>query len=310
MRRRAWRLRAAALVVGIASAVLASSGPYALLPFGDLARAAAADTSVAVAFVVDFGGGAAPVVGCVKVPSGTNGYQALAAFTAQEQEQAPTYNASQLLCSINGIPGSGCGQTVSGGYVYWSYWEATSGSWAYANTGAFAAVQPGDVQGWRFENPGKANPTDPPPAAAPDYTAICGALTASSTTTAPAGPSAGAGPTTGSAAVTPGGSAPAAPSAGSAGPAGSTGSAGTTPPASQGKTSSGSPGSTVPVAGSHGAAPVTRSTSGTHAESLRASRAAAEPEGPSALPAVIGAGLVLVLGGLAFWRWRKRPRMP
>ncbi len=174
MTRPAWRLRAAALVVGSASAVLASSGPFALLPFGDLARAAAADTSVAVAFVVDFGGGAAPVVGCVKVPSGTNGYQALAAFTAQEQEQAPTYNASQLLCSINAIPGSGCGQSVPGGYVYWSYWQGGSGRWAYANTGAFAAVQPGDVQGWRFENPGQANPTDPPPAASPDYSAICG----------------------------------------------------------------------------------------------------------------------------------------
>ena len=148
-------------MVGIASAVLASSGPYALLPFGDLARAAAADTSVAVAFVVDFGGGAAPVVGCVKVPSGTNGYQALAAFTAQEQEQAPTYNASQLLCSINGIPGSGCGQTVSGGYVYWSYWEASSGSWAYANTGAFAAVQAGRRAGMALREPGQGQPDGP-----------------------------------------------------------------------------------------------------------------------------------------------------
>ncbi len=287
--------------------MLAAAGPYALVPFGDLARATAADTSVAVAFVVDFGGGATPVVGCVKVPSGTNGYQALAAFTAQEQEQAPTYNASQLLCSINGTPGSGCGQSVPGGYVYWSYWRGSSGSWQYASTGAFAVLQPGDVEGWRFENPGSANPSDPPPAASPNYTAICDAVTSATTTTSPAAPSAGVAPPAGPAAVTPGGAAPGVPSAG---PTRASGSAGTAPLATHGSGGTTLPASTLPGVGNHGSAPVTRSGSGAHAESLHAVSTAAEPGGSGAVAVAIGAGLVVVLAGLAIWRWRKRPRMP
>jgi hypothetical protein len=307
MIRRGWRLRAAALVAGAASALLAAAGPYALLPFGDLARAAAADTSVAVAFVVDFGEGAAPLVGCVKVPSGTNGYQALAAFTAQEQEQAPTYNASQLLCSINGTPASGCGQSSAGGYVYWSYWRGSSGSWQYASTGAFAAIGPGDVEGWRFENPGQANPSDPPPAASPDYAAICGPVDSGTTTTSSAGPAAGAAPSSGPAAATPGGAAPSAPSAG---PAASSGPAGSAPPATHGAVGTTSTSSSIPGIGGHGSGAVTRSGSGTHAASLHDVSAAAEPEGSGALAAAIGGGLVALLAGLAVWRWRKRPRMP
>ncbi len=134
------RLGAAALFVAAASAALAAAGPDALLPFEGLATAAAADATVSVAFVVDFGS-AGKVAACVKVPSGTSGYQALVAFTAQEQEQAPTFNASGLLCSINGDPSSGCGQAVNGGYVYWSYWRGPRARWQYAGTGAFADVQ-------------------------------------------------------------------------------------------------------------------------------------------------------------------------
>jgi hypothetical protein len=299
--RRARRLGAAALAVGATSVVLASAGPYALAPFVDLGRAAAADTTVAVAFVVDFGGGAGPVVACVKVPSGTNGYQALAAFTAQEREQAPTYNASQLLCSINGIPGSGCGQAVSGGYDYWSYWHGTSGTWQYASTGAFAAVQPGDVEGWRFENPGKANPSDPPPGGSADYSAICGAVTAVTTTTGAAGPSTGASPVAGPAAVVPGGSSSASPSAGSGG---------TSPPAAHAPSTTTAPASTLPGPRSGTGAPTTRPASGADAQSLRAVNAATTHAGHGALPVAIGGGLVVVLAVLAFWRWRKRPRMP
>ena len=95
------RLTAAALVVGAASAALALAGPDALVPFKDAAGAA---TEVGVAFVIDFGGSAAPVVGCVKVPPSDNGYQALSAFTTQEHLTAPTYNSTDLLCSINGVP--------------------------------------------------------------------------------------------------------------------------------------------------------------------------------------------------------------
>ena len=126
------RLVRTALFVGAVSAALASGGPDALLPFRDMAGAA---TEVSVAFVVDFGGSTPPVVRCVRVPSGTNGYQALTIFTQEENEAAPVYNSSGLLCSINGDPSSGCGLAVSGGYIYWSYWHGTSGTWQYANRG-------------------------------------------------------------------------------------------------------------------------------------------------------------------------------
>jgi hypothetical protein len=305
---RARRLRAAVLAVGGASAVLAAAGPLALVPFVDVARAAAADTTVAVAFVVDFGGGTGPVVGCVTVPSGTNGYQALADFTAQQHEQAPTYNASGLLCSINGIPSSGCGQAVGGGYIYWSYWRGTTGSWQYADTGAFAAVQPGDVEGWRFENPGNANPSDPPPGASPGYAAICGAATAATTTSVPAGQAGGAGPSAGPSSAAPGG---AGSSPSPAGSAGATSPAGTAPPADHGASAT----STTPSTAAGGRAgtgtSTTRPVPGGPAQSLRAADAATtRPAGTGVVPVAVGAGLVALLAGLALWRWRRRPRMP
>jgi hypothetical protein len=289
-------------VAGVASAVLASAGPYALLPFEDLARAAGAEATVSVAFVIDFGGSAPPVVGCVKVPDGTNGYQALAAFTTQEQEQAPTYNAAQLLCSINGDPSGGCGQAVGDGYIYWSYWHGSTGTCQYATTGAFGDVQAGDVEGWRFEDPGKANPSDPSPAASPDYSAICGpASTATSPTSAPGPPAS----TTSPVGASPSGGQPPSSSGPAPGGAGA--------PAAHPTTTTGVPPVTVPgsAAGSHAAPPSTAPRSGPHAQSLRVvNDSAGRAGGNGALPAAIGAGLVAVVAGLAFWRWRKRPRMP
>ncbi len=122
-----------AALVAAASAALALAGPYALTPFKDAAGAA---TEVSVAFVVDFGGANKVQVTCVKVPSTDNEYQALAAFTQQENEETPTYNDSGLLCSIGGIPNSGCGQSDGSGFIYWSYWHGDTGGWEYSNTGS------------------------------------------------------------------------------------------------------------------------------------------------------------------------------
>ncbi len=91
------------LFVGAASAALAAAGPDALMPFKDAAGAA---TEVSVAFVVDFGGLGAPVVGCVQVPSTDNGYAALGAFVAQHGDAQPIYNNAGLLCSIDNLPGN------------------------------------------------------------------------------------------------------------------------------------------------------------------------------------------------------------
>ncbi len=299
---RARRRGAVVLCVGAASAVLAAAGPDALLPFEGLAAAAASEATVSVAFAVDFGQGE-PVVACVKVPNGTSGYGALGAFTAQEQEQSPVYNASGLLCSINGDPGSGCGQPVNGGYAYWSYWLGTSGTWQYASTGAFADVQNGDVEGWRFEAQGKANPSDPPPAASPDYAAICGAATTPSTEPTP--PATATGPPGPPPTATVGAAAPPAPS--------STVPGGPRPPASTTPPSTGA--SATPLPGSAGHAGPTTSTTRPGppgpAQSLRATAAASRRDaGNGALPLAVGAGLVIALVGLALWRWRQRPRAP
>ena len=186
------RKRAGALsLIATGSVVLALGGPGALVWFK---TAAAAVADVSVAFVVDLGGGNIKAA-CVKVPNTDNEYQALAAFTQQEQEAAPTYNDSGLLCSIAGVPTSGCGQADGRGYIYWSYWHGDSGTWAYSNAGASGIVhtcnaqgQDCDVEGWKFENPGAGNPTDPPPGTAPDYASICAATPPVTTTTGASSP--------------------------------------------------------------------------------------------------------------------------
>jgi hypothetical protein len=178
------------LVAAAGTAALSLAGPFALRPFTDVAGAAG---DVTVAFVLDFG---APslrlVVGCVSVPASDNRYQALAAFTAQEGLASPTYAPSGLLCSINGVPSSGCGQVVSGGYVYWSYFTGSATGWTYASTGAFGTVTPNDVEGWRFQDPGTGRPSDPAPRFTGQFRAIC-PPTPPTTTTTTAAPKAGGG---------------------------------------------------------------------------------------------------------------------
>jgi len=303
------RLAAAGLFVAAASAALASAGPDALVPFRDVAGAA---TEVSVAFVVDFGGTIGPVVKCVPVPSGDNGYQALAAFTTLENEAPPAFASSGLLCSINGDPNSGCGQAVPGGYIYWSYWLGSSGKWQYANSGATATMQNGDVEGWRFENPGKSNPNDPPPGAAPAYAAICPGVAATTNTAATSGPPpAGApGPASSGRQVAPasaGGlpvpSSQGAPGTKTSSPAKGASSASSHPAPAPGPGAAGTP-TSKPSGSASTSGP---SDSGAQAQALRASAAAARQEnGGSPAPLLIGGGILAVLIAASVIRWRKR----
>jgi hypothetical protein len=340
------RVVGATLFVAASATALAAAGPDALAPFRAVAGAAASE--VEVAFVIDFGGSTHPSVGCVKVPATDSGYQALAAFTAQEGEQAPTYNTSGLLCSIDDIPSSGCGRVVSGGYIYWSYWDATSGKWKYADTGAFATVSNGDVQGWRFQDPGKANPTDPPPTTSPNFASICSSTTTPTTTTttitATTPTTTQTTPTTTPPATTPSTTSVVAPSHGTtsskAGPGNSSGSGSTSPPASRagkgGSPSAGGPGApnrstrtTDPPtkgpgpasgpgpstrtrsAGSPAPSTITDSSGASQAQSLRASAAVDRTGGgDSAVPLVVGSLLIVALMMVAVVRWRRRPGSP
>jgi hypothetical protein len=290
----------ASLLAGTTSVVLASAGPDALVPFKDAAGAA---TLVSVEFVLDFGT-SQPVVGCAKVPSGDNGYQALAAFTQQENLAPPTYAPSGLLCSINGTPDPNgpCGQSSSGGYIYWSYWHGSSGSWQYSNAGASGTVSDGDVEGWRFQNPGHGNPSDPPPAVAPAYAGVCGPVvpvttTTTGTPTQPSTPgttltpaSVGASPST--KATQPAQPVPAPISTTTPTTPTST----TTTPATSGSTSSSS--TTPPPTGQ----------SNHDAQSLRATPANLQRgSGESPIPFIIGGLIVLALVTASVLRWRKRP---
>jgi hypothetical protein len=304
------RLVTTALFVAAASAALATAGPDALLPFRDAAGAASA---VSVAFVVDFGGSIGTVVGCVKVPSTDNGYFALTAFTQQENEAVPTFNPSGLLCSINGDPGSGCGQAMSSGYVYWSYWHGSSGAWQYSDTGAFATVQAGDVEGWRFQNPGTGRPNDPPPRSAPDYAAICGPVTpaAATTTTAPPsgplspGPQPGPVPSGGGPAQSPQGpvGASTSPTARGAASTPTTSVPSIAHRGATGTTPVGATGSTAPPAS-------TKSSAGQQ-QALRASpTSASRGDGGSLAPLLIGGGIVAALVAASVLRWRRRSEAP
>ncbi|HVB94452.1 MAG TPA: hypothetical protein VND67_09030, partial [Acidimicrobiales bacterium] len=286
---------------GAASAVLASAGPDALLPFRDVAGAAA---DVSVAFVIDFGGSAGSFVKCVTVPSGDTGLQALFAVSTP---RLPA-DGSPFVCALNGVPASGCGQVVSGGDIYWSYWHGTSGSWQYSNVGAGSVqVHNGDVEGWRFQNPGNGNPTDPPPRSSADYTAECGPLPPDTATTvvgtppatapasAPASPGSASAPSVATGSRLPGSS-----------PGSSTSAPATTTPAHSGPSSTtpqASPGATANPKGSP-----TAPDSGPRAQSLRALPASAHGgSGNAAAPALFGGLIVLALVGGTLFRWRKRP---
>jgi hypothetical protein len=287
------------LIVAAGTAALALAGPFALRPFADAATAAGSAGEVSVAFVLDFGGSAGhQVVGCVTVPASDNRYDALAAFTAEQGLAAPTYAPSGLLCSIGGIPATGCGQEVSGGYIYWSYFTGGPNGWEYSNTGAFGTVTPNDVEGWRFQDPGTGLPNDPPPRTAPDYAALC---SSTSTSTTPTTPGVGVG-------VSP---------AGTTGRTHTHGVGGTKPP---------KPPKPTKTRGTGAAVANSTTTSLTYPPDTTttlppivippdpetglttAAKQAAPGAGPD--PLIVGGLLVAILAIAAYTRWRKRPRTP
>jgi hypothetical protein len=292
------RLVQGLLVVVAGTAALSLAGPFALRPFADVAGAAG---QVTVAFVLDFGGTPAKlVVGCVTVPDSDSRYDALTAFTASKGLAPPTFASSGLLCSIGGTPASGCGQVVAGGYEYWAYYTGGLGGWSYASSGAFATVTPGDVEGWRFQDPGTGRPNDPPPRSTARYGAICPS-TPTTTTTPPAPPvtqattpipggttAGGGGPGTSGAHPHRAAKAPAAVAA--SGTTSTTTTTSTYPP----DTTTSLPSTDVPPD------PVVGVTSAAHH--------AVPGNGPD--PLIVGGIVVAGLAIAAWFRWRRRPRTP
>ena len=308
------RLVRGALVVAAGTAALSLAGPFALRPFVDVAGAAGTAGSVSVAFVLDFGGTPATLVtGCVSVPDTDTRYDALSAFIASRGLAPASYAASGLLCSINGVPASGCGQTVPGGYIYWSYFTGGRGGWSYSSTGASGTVTPNDVEGWRFQDPGSGRPNDPAPRSAGVYRLHCATVrpTPTPTTTAT------------TAAVGPGGRSAAGGGTAQPQTAAASGLAGTSKKGKGGQSDSliGSGSGSGYASGSGTVAASGNSGSSDGSGSYPPISIPPDPEvgvvathhvtpggGPD--PLIVGGVLVAGLAVAAWARWRRRPRTP
>lgn len=130
-------------------------------------QCAAATGEVTVTVIIDFGdvpgGPHGPSVACVPVAEDATGTELLAARARQLGTPPPRYDASGLLCAIDGLPVNGCGEATADGYRYWSYWHGHDDGWRYASIGpGGSAVDPGVTEGWRFVD-GAGSPDDPPP---------------------------------------------------------------------------------------------------------------------------------------------------
>src|SRR5439155_21369903 len=143
--------------------------------------ATCATSSISVALVVDFDSSVS--ADCVPADSSESGLDVL---TARHQV---TFASSGLVCSIDGVPSSGCGTKTGSHYAYWAYFRAPAGSWVYQSIGPGSVrVKSTTVEGWRFEPDGSGSPNDPAPRGSPDPTATCvpeAPSTAATTATTP-----------------------------------------------------------------------------------------------------------------------------
>lgn len=146
---------AGALMIGVLIAPLSACEPT---DFSKCPTAGAGQVRVAV--VVDARAlSSTTSVVCVVVPSGSTGVTALRARSTRLGTAAPRFNASGLLCAIDGKPAApACGEQGPNGYAYWSYWLGGA-SWTFASVGpATRTVHDQSVDGWRFLNGGSAVP--------------------------------------------------------------------------------------------------------------------------------------------------------
>jgi hypothetical protein len=321
---RSGRLLTGALILGAVGAALAPAGPDALVPFKVLA-ASAADT-VCMGIVIDYGKAPSPPTSVVPpatttqrvdVPPGSTDLDSL--NTANDPF---VLNGAGLVCAINNYPADGlqnCLASSNGQFFYWSYWQGNpaTNTWTYAGEGPSShTVNSGDtyVEGWTFQDPGPDNPSATKPAvtpatafasACPGITPVSTSKTTTTTTSAPLiTPSGSQGGSTTTSVVTGAGSTSAGTSptraSKSSGTTTSSPKAGATPPP-------GSGGTTTSVAGPK-SSKGTAETS-THKIALASTAPHRGDGGPSdsALPIVLVGAVVVLLGGVAWFRWRRRP---
>ncbi len=310
------------------------------LILGPTAAAEATGGQVCMGVVIDDGPNsteqnwAAVATQSAQVAPGTSDLQALAAAG-----DTATQNNSGLVCAINDFPANGlenCLSTSGGQYFYWSYWEGDpyTNTWTYANDGpASHTVSAGQtyVEGWRYQDPGPDNPTATKPSVSPSaaFAQACPGVTP-----APSGGSVGSGGSGGSGAAGSGGggtagsgggstpgasgsstSATTTTSAATSSPAGTRTVAGGTVSSANGTTTTSHPSAVAkaPPGAAHGP-PTSATAVGNGAKNPDGNTAFADPRRPSgsgggdpALPVVVVGVVIALLGGLAWWRWRRRP---
>jgi hypothetical protein len=272
--------------------------------------------------VVDDGSGTPLTVSGVNVdPGTTNDLQAMSAAG-----ESPTQNDSGLVCQINNYPVNGlsnCLGAKKGQFFYWSYWQGDpeTNTWTYASVGpASHDVGAGQayVEGWRFQDPGPDNPTAPPPRISPAaaFLDTCQSTTTTTTTSAGGGGSSGGGsgsggPTPSTAPTTAPTTQPAtAPAAGTVSPrAGNSGHAATTTTSAKGSSGNSPSTSEISSTTTSNTALSTTPKTRTSPSKLAAADTASHGQsgGDPALPIVIVAVLIGLLGGVAWFRWRRRP---
>ena len=146
------------VLVGLADTASASScsGP---IREGEIRVVLVVDSS-------DLGGSSSAT--CLVVPAGTTGSQLLARRGNELGTGSPRYGSSGLLCAIDGLPATGCGDRNSGGYGYWAYFFDDGGNWDYGSNNPFSKrLVDGAIEGWRFVVGGCGCGLDPSPRIGP-----------------------------------------------------------------------------------------------------------------------------------------------
>jgi hypothetical protein len=166
-------LVAVAIVAGVGVVPVTGMG---LGGEGCAEAAPAQDGQLRIAVVVDAGeltGAPGAESICVRVPAGATGADVLAARARLLGRPPPRWASSGLLCAIDGVPATGCGERVDGSYRYWAYHLGEAGAWRWASVGpAFRKASSERVEGWHY-TAGTGGPADPPPRAAATPATIC-----------------------------------------------------------------------------------------------------------------------------------------
>ncbi|HET7311338.1 MAG TPA: hypothetical protein VFJ17_08435 [Mycobacteriales bacterium] len=250
---------------------------------------AAADT-ICVALVVDFSPlGGNVDSGCTKVPSGANGYDVLRAGGHR-------YGicGNGIIGTIDGQPANGC--QIKDKDHYWGYWHRKPGSstWTFSNYGAggYHPVE-GSTEGWVWENGSTS-----PPANVPYPTGCHSPPSSPSPSPAPRTTSSSTAAGTTSAAATAGAGSASRPSRSEVTTAAARRHAAARARARASANAPGTPTPTPPS--SQSASPTARAST---AGSPRSTTASGDSR--QTAPVLAGVGIAALLGGGAWWRFRK-----